>query len=156
MIDRDQLRLHVVRPTLQALGLWSAAAENLVIGTIAQESRLGTFVRQINGPALGICQMEPATHDDIWRSWLRYQPALRETMMLAFVPATTEPDAQRLVTDMGYAVAMCRLHYRRVSEALPSAGDVAALARYWKLYYNTMRGRGTEAEFIQNYRRFVG
>jgi hypothetical protein len=83
MLDPEQLRIFVVRPTLEALDLWSQAAENLVIGTAAQESHL-TYIDQKEpagrrpriGPGLGLWQMEAATHDDIWHNWLTAKPAI--------------------------------------------------------------------------------
>ena len=42
----------------------------LVMETIATESHRGKHVRQMRGPAKGIVQMEPATHDDLV-SWLK-------------------------------------------------------------------------------------
>ena len=51
--------------------LVSQEAENLLMGTAAQESALGEYIRQLgNGPALGIFQMEPETFDDIVRNYL--------------------------------------------------------------------------------------
>jgi hypothetical protein len=50
---------------------------------------------------------------------------------------------------------MCRLHYRRVPEPLPDAEDINGLAAYWKKYYNTKAGRGSESEFIINWYNLV-
>jgi len=62
-LDAGQLRMYVVRPVLRVMSAWSQPAEDLVMGTAAQESRL-TYLRQLGGgPALGLWQMEPATHD---------------------------------------------------------------------------------------------
>jgi hypothetical protein len=48
-----------------------------------------------------------------------------------------------------YAAAMCRVFYLRVPERLPQADDSAAMARYWKRYYNTHLGKGTVEGFLQ-------
>jgi hypothetical protein len=45
--------------------LASLNAIQLLMGTAAQESHLGTYLKQINGPALGVFQMEPNTEIDI-------------------------------------------------------------------------------------------
>ncbi len=37
MIDPRHLRIHVIEPALEALGLYSKAAEELILGTICQE-----------------------------------------------------------------------------------------------------------------------
>jgi len=41
-----------------------------------------------------------------------------------------------------------------VPAPLPDAGDLGGLARYWKRYFNTPKGAGTAAGFIESYRRF--
>lgn len=163
-MDIKQLLALVVRPTLIEIGLHSESAEQLVIGTICQESR-GEYIKQIGGgPALGLAQMEPATHDDIWRNFLAYHPNLKPKVIglistnvrsdafksklarTPFIPSSTE-----LLTNLKYMVAMCRVHYLRVPHALPKPGDVDALAQYWKQFYNTVHGKGHASEFVDNY-----
>ncbi|HEV2650775.1 MAG TPA: hypothetical protein VGU69_05935, partial [Rhizomicrobium sp.] len=58
-----QLANVVVRPTLARLGLNDGpVALNLLLGTAAQESG-GTYLAQYpTGPALGLWQIEPNTH----------------------------------------------------------------------------------------------
>lgn len=59
MMDKRQLR-NLIRRVLIGIGGYSEEAENLLMGTAAQESALGEYIRQLgNGPALGIFQMEP-------------------------------------------------------------------------------------------------
>ena len=43
---------------------------------------------------------------------------------------------------------MARLIYFRVPEELPANDDVIAQAKYWKKYYNTVLGSGTESGYI--------
>ena len=153
MFDAEQLRECVIRPTLVTIGLHSAAAEDLVAGTCAAESRMGTYLTQVRGPALGIYQMEPATHDDIWDHYLRHRSADVATLKRVVGSIWWDvdkgrPKAQALVVDLAYATAMCRYHYRRRPEPLPKAGDWYALAAYWKRHYNTMAGKGSEGHFL--------
>lgn len=153
-IHPDQLRVYVVRPVLEELGLHSRAAENLVLGTAAQESKMGHYVHQLGGgPALGIFQMEPFTHDDIWENYLDHIAPLADKVLAA--GRVQSADSEQLVGNLRYAAAMCRIHYWRIPAGLPGADDVPALAAYWKRYYNTELGRGTPAEFIANYRKFL-
>ncbi len=154
-MDAKQLLELVIRPTLKKLGLHSEAAEQLVIGTIWQESR-GEYIKQLGGgPALGLAQMEPATHDDIWRNYLAYKRTLANNITeLASMQCLGDgmmPDANELIGNLNYAVAMCRVHYRRVKAPLPKAGDVAGMAAYWKQYYNTPLGAGTAQEFVEHF-----
>lgn len=153
-MNSKQVRMDLVRPVLQALDPeipYTLAAENLILGTIAQESRGGTFIKQIGGPALGIVQMEPVTHADHVR-WLAERPDL-----MAKIKQVTKAgfEAGDLVWNLAYAVAMARVHYRRVPPPLPAPQAVAALADYWKQWYNTPLGAGTVEEFEESYRLWV-
>lgn len=141
-IDVNQLRTLVVRPVLVYLGMHSDAAENLVLGTILTESR-GKYLQQIKGPAVGLAQMEPATHDDIWSNYLRSKPELREKLqrLTGDVPQFT--GARGMAGNLNYSIAMCRLQYRRKRAKLPEASDPVAMAVYWKKHYNTPLGKGT-------------
>lgn len=151
MINSNQLRVFVIRPELKRLGLHSEAAENLLMGTAAQESRLGEYLRQLgNGPARGIFQMEQATEKDIWLNYLRYKPKLRAKVE-AIAGSITPYYTDVMLYNLRYAAAMCRIHYLRVKERLPDHNDVGALGDYWKKYYNTHLGRGTVNEFKRNY-----
>ena len=152
MLDPEEFRRHIIRPVLAHLDLSGAAAEDLLLGTAVMESDLAHF-RQLGGPARGLYQMEPATEEDLWRNYLDYRPALaaRVRSLLAAWP----PRTAQLVTNLSYATAMCRLHYRRVPAALPVAGDIESFARYWKRYYNTALGKGTPAQFVLKYRALV-
>ena len=151
-ISVDHLRQLVIRPACEAIGLYSLAAEELLLGTACQESKCGTFLKQLGGgPALGIFQMEPRTHDDLWANFISHRAQFAgklDQLMLG------EPDAAEMVWNLRYAAAMCRIHYYRVKGPLPAAGDLQAQAAYWKRFYNTPKGAGTEAEYIANWRRF--
>jgi len=145
-MNNQQLREYIIRPTLIELDMYSQDAENLIAGTIAQESQMGEFIKQIGGgPALGICQMEPATHNDIIDNYLSYRPELMERLegIGKFC------DANEMIYNLRYAVAMCRIHYYRQKGAIPSS--VEGQAAYWKSGYNTEQGKGAIMDYIYNY-----
>ena len=151
-MDPKHLRLYIVRPALESIGMHSPAAENLVLGTAAQESKFRWVRQHGNGPALGLFQMEPATHGDIWSSYLRYKPTLGTRIRKAIqIGILSRPEADRLMWDFRYAAIMCRVHYRRVKDPLPDEHDVWAMGHYWKDFYNTHHGRGTVEEFVDSY-----
>lgn len=144
------LRHYIIRPTLQHLQLWTKAAENLLLGTAAQESELGTYLHQLNGPALGIYQIEPATHDDIWQHYLDYRRPLAQRVL-----ALGNAREEQLIANLNYATAIARLVYLRAPQALPAHNDLDGLAHYYKRYYNTPKGKATPQQFIENYQRWV-
>lgn len=154
-ISASELQQHVIRPTLQAIGLWSDAAEYLLLGTAAQESHLGYHLTQIHGPALGIYQIEPATHADVWQNYLEYQPSLAEKVQTLLSPFNAQDKDQALITNLTYSTAIARIIYYRFPKPLPAAYDLSGLADYWKQHYNTPSGQGTVEEFMTNYKEML-
>lgn len=150
-MDSKQLLTEIINPVLQHLGLYSEVAAKLVLGTACQESNL-RYIKQLGtGPALGLYQMEPATHKDIHENYLKYKTALRTKVQQLRVPGMSDKD--NLIGNLWYSTAMCRVHYARVKAPLPE-DNVQELAEYWKQYYNTYLGKGTVQEFIQNYTKY--
>jgi hypothetical protein len=147
MIDKKNLRELVVRPTLIEIKLHSDAAEELLMLTFAQETKLGTYLRQgwkkINdglGVGLGIGSMEPRTF-----LWLK---KLYHNILGGRYP-------EELVWDLQLVVITTRLRYLVVPEALPAANDIKGLAKYWDKYYNGNPYAGTWQEAVINYNELV-
>lgn len=157
-MDVEQLHRYVVVPVLEHLdradpGIDSIAAQELVLGTALTES-VTHFIRQKGGgPALGLWQMEPATHDDIWEHWLRNRKALRDAILALVSPWPL--GAQQLCGNLYYGAAMCRIHYRRSRHSLPAPHDPLGLARMWKRVYNTSLGKGTVEKALPHFTRAV-
>jgi len=149
-INPKQLR-SLIKNTLEGLNLYSPEAEELLMGTCAQESHLGTYINQINGPALGIFQMEPATEIDIWYNYVHFNEGLKKSLGGDW----SCPSLRRLESDLAYQIVMARLHYRRVRGYLPKVDDLEGQARYWKQFYNTPKGKGTVEEYMKNYKELV-
>lgn len=151
MLDPKQFREYIVRPTLQYLGLWSEAAENLVVGTAIQESGL-RYVDQLSpgpGPAYGIYQMERPTHDSLLAWVQKTKPDIAGK--LEALKSVWPPGYQQLHTNLAYGAAMCRLHYLRAGGDLPQADDIEGLAKLWKRVYNTPKGKGKIHQFVRAY-----
>lgn len=157
MIHIPDLRMYVIQPPLKKLNLYSEAAEELLIGTVLQESLGGKYLEQ-HGPhilARGIYQMEAITFNDI-RRWMRTKDnGYYETEIITQFGFSQFPSVDRLITDLEFATVMTRLHYFRMPEKLPAADDIEGLANYWKKYYNTSLGKGTTKEFIQKYKKYA-
>lgn len=150
MIDNQQLR-HLVKETLEELDLFSWDAFNLVLGTIAHESKMGEYIKQIKGPALGICQMEPPTYNDIVErmSSFHYGKVMQLSGLTSLKCA-----AAHLEWNLKLAIAMCRMHYYLVPKRLPDTP--IGYAKFWKKYYNTELGAGTGEQFLDAYGMHIG
>ena len=144
--DKNQFRSLILRVLTNVdPALCSDAAVNLLLGTAAQESGLGEYIRQLGGgPALGVFQMEPATFD-----WLRDKYSLK------YPAALQGRMAEELEWDLFLSILTARLRYRVVPEALPSSSNTLALALYWKKHYNTPAGAGTVEQFEKNYALYI-
>lgn len=142
-----------IRSALEAICLWSQAAEDLVLGTGAHESHY-EYLQQIGGPALGYWQMEPATHDSLHVNFLAYRPALSLAVTALLNGAPVSSSA--LVTNIPYAAAMCRVRYYDSDYPLPQAGDIEGYAAMWKSVYNSVEGAGTVQEFLDDWQTYIG
>lgn len=158
-IYTKQLIERIIKPTLDKIGLSGRAAEQLVAGTIAQESLMGSFISQIDGPALGIAQVEPFTHYDIYKNFLLFRDDLKNTILQAsditLKKEEKMPNDNLLITNLSYAVCMCRMVYYRVPERLPDENDIEGMADYWKEHYNTPLGLGTKPAFMKSWERYL-
>lgn len=154
-MNPKQLRELVIRPTLHALGMWSQAAEDLMLGTACQESHCGKYIRQVgcsgNIGAFGIWQMEIATARDIYDNYLRYKPELNHTVEMLRPAGQSISDS--LICNLAYACAMARIKYYRDPAAIPN--DLLGQANMWKRVYNTALGKGTVAEYMDNWVRYA-
>lgn len=154
MLNITQFRELIVKSSLNDLLLYSPDAEELLVFTCAVESLGGTYLHQVNGPALGIYQMEPVTYNDIWETYIKPRGPLTMRLMTNFhLPSM--PSEEQLIYDLRYATAMSRIFYARVKEPLPSASDENAIWDYYKKYYNTSQGAAVKEDSIQKYHDFV-
>lgn len=152
-IQVNQLVEYIITPALLSITsnvLYSKAAVSLLIGTSANESMLGKYVHQINGPALGIYQIEPNTHKDVWNNYINFRPDLSKVLFDLYPRIEKGIDDDLLIYDHRYSTIIARIIYYRVPEALPDNGDIIGQAKYWKKYYNTNLGSGTESGYIMN------
>ena len=135
----------VIKPALEKLGLWSTAAEELVLGTAIVESALIYLRQHGGGPAQGLWQVEPKAHEDLYTSFLSYGQELGSRLMELRAPGLSM--SENLATNLMYGAAVCRLCYYRQPEALPEAGGIEGQAAFWKQHYNTPLGAGTVSKY---------
>lgn len=157
MINPNQLREMIIEvlSTAPEPRLNSPVAVELLMLTFAVESHLGTYLKQVKGPALGIGQMEPFTEEDLWRSYLKYNKPLRTWVHEMTSEYVIGGKIHELKYNLAYQIAMTRLHYWRRPEPLPPTADPYALAEYWKDHYNTHLGKGTVTKAVIDYKRLV-
>lgn len=151
----DELRLLVVRPTLKHLRAWSAGMENLLLGTAAQESQLGFHLKQGRRHGLGIYQIQPHTHREIWDDYLIDHPALASKVRgLASQRDFLDHPHSELTTNLRYATAIAWLIYRSAGVERVEENDVGDMARLWHQHFH--HGPSASARDFQcSYARLV-
>jgi len=138
-ISVSDLRQHIIKPCLIEAGLWSLAAENLIVGIGLVESNF-SYVKQIGGIAnggLGVFQMEKLTHDDLVK-YVSSRPITEKAILAA--SNTKEFDSNSLVYNLRYATLMTRLFFLRDPNPLPDAKNYGAMTELHKRRYNTVLG----------------
>ena len=156
----SQVKEYIIIPVLKQMSIpYSEEAVELLAMTAAHESNGGEYIKQVKGPACGIYQMEPATHEDIWDNYLDYRDTLKDDVVR--LTSFCEVDAQEMVGNLYYATALARIHYWRVSSSLPKRSDYSVgvewlenLAQYAKEHYNTHLGKATPAKYLTAYLRW--
>jgi hypothetical protein len=150
-MNAQQLHDYIIKPTLEYMGgnYYSKDAAFLLLCTAAIESNCGEYVKQINGPALGIFQMEPPTESDIWEHCdaLQYDEFNELIADLLSVNLNQQGDDALMLLPM-YACAMARLKYSMDKAPLPDRNDIKAVYEYYKRIYNTPLGASTYEKFL--------
>lgn len=141
-LDLSDLKVRVIVPALARIGMDGAAAVNLLAGTALVESGCRRLVQDGGGPALGLWQMEPFTHDDIWNTFLPGGRMNGVVTALLSMRGNWPPASGQMTGNAFYACAMARLKYYRAPDPLPAASDAAGMCGLWKRIYNTSLGAG--------------
>lgn len=149
-MNKNQLTELVIIPTLKQIPNGYLDAAVLAIQMIiAHESKGGEYIAQIKGPALGVIQMEPATHDDVWNNGDSiYKNAELLKIVTPGLGVKNIPKPERLIYDLRYNVFMARQKLFMVSEALPK--DPEDMAVYLKKYWNGT-GKATASKYFYDY-----
>lgn len=154
-ICANELRQWVIKPTLKRLGVYSKAAENLLLATAAFESGLGSHLKPAGQRALGIYQIHSLSHRHVWDDFLASQTDTASLVRgLASQHDFLEHPHAELATNLSYATAIAWYLYARNSDfKLPAdANDVQALSKLWKRYYHP-KAHGSADEFCASYKR---
>lgn len=123
---------------------------NMLLETAYVESNCGEYIKQINGPACGVFQMEPNTAKDIQNNYLKYNKKYQEYHDALYIKCLTLDE--NLCYNLAYSIFMCRMFYLRIKESIPNT--VESRAKYWKKYYNTELGKGTVEKYIEKEKKY--
>lgn len=125
---------------------YSTTAHNLLMGTAAQESLLGTYLVQQSGPGVSPFMLTP--------SLIPMQLAKLTDQQRNFINSWSinndATNAGELVTNLCLAAMLCRVWYWNVPYSLPP-NTRSGLWRYYKQWFNTYSGAATESQWNTNW-----
>lgn len=154
-MNKEQLTDLVIIPTLDEIPKgYSGEAVMAIQMIIAHESNGGEYIAQTKGPALGLTQIEPATHDDVWKHG---DSIWKNAVKLGIISKTERllkkhPDAFRLVYDLRYAIFMTRQKLFMAKGALPA--NASDMAVYLKKHWNG-NGKSTPIKYHTDFLRWA-
>tara|TARA_Y100001963_G_scaffold153069_1_gene239069 strand:- start:3620 stop:4084 length:465 start_codon:yes stop_codon:yes gene_type:complete len=139
----------IAEHALYKLNSYSDDALALVVRTGMAESGYRALKGYGEGnPAIGFWQIEPATLNDMVDNYIKYRPHYSKNLISLGMNFNDDMIIS-VISNMAVQAGLCRLHYRRDKNPIPSWDDLEAQAKYWKRVYNTVEGRGTVEHFIK-------
>lgn len=155
-ICATELRQWVIKPTLKRLGVYSKAAENLLLATAAQESGLGSHLKPAGQRALGIYQIHSLSHRHIWDDHLAQRSDMASVVrgLASQHDFLSQPHAE-LATNLSYATAIAWFMYARHADfRLAKNDNIETLASLWKRFYHP-KSKLSVKDFSDNFNRYV-
>ena len=134
----------IVREVLHDMDRHSGQAELAIMMIIAHESFEGNYWFQIGGPALGVIQMEPVTHDSVWD--------FGDTVHANAKKLGLVRDVTQLYKSLEYNIFMAR--QRLLMDVNPFPKHARELSIYLKEYWNA-GGRAGDLDYYTAYQRWL-
>ncbi len=150
----------VTTDTLKQLGLYSERATMAIAMIVAHESDKGKYLKQIGGgPALGVIQMEPETHYNVWKhcdNIKHYADILGIDHCQLSLSSTQQKinSASPLIYDLRYNVFMARMML--IMDPNPLPYDAYSMSRYLKRCWNTHLGAATSDDYYNAWSSWTG
>ena len=140
----------IVEYSLYKINSYSDDALALVVRTGMAESGYRALRGYGEGnPAIGFWQIEPATMHDMIDNYLKYRKKYREALQGLGMQFKGDDIEMSVMSNLAVQAALCRIHYRRDKDPIPSWDDLEAQGKYWKKVYNTFKGKGTVGHFVE-------
>ncbi|MCK5894890.1 MAG: hypothetical protein KAG53_10930 [Endozoicomonadaceae bacterium] len=159
-ICANEFREYVVQPTLKDIDFPSLFAENLLLGTAAVESDLGSHLHLADHASLGIYQISPTTHRKIWDTFLynRHDLASKVRGLASQREFLLRPHAE-LATNLSYSTAIALMVYLSTKKNFDelAANNPQVLADTWLQYFKSEQSEsnGSSERFIESYNHLI-
>ena len=139
-----------IERVLEKYGLHCSNSVLILLKMIAAFESMGfECVGQLDGPALGLFQMEPRTFYDVIR-YIKLRPD-----KFNFDFCGKDISELNLIFCIERQIVLARIFFMRIPEPLPDFKDLDALASYAKKYWNTEKGKTTKEDYKNAYMRLI-
>ena len=161
MISSTQIK-SLIKSTCEKMGdkFASEDAITLVHETGFVESGY-KYLRQLgDGPAVSFWQVEPQSCVDNLQHYLKHRKSLMgkcaDASMVDLKHWQNYDErlwGEILEKNIAAGIVHCRLKLWRIPKSLPNT--LEGRANYWKKYYNTDQGKGTEEKYIDTVKEYL-
>lgn len=151
-MNKLQLQELIVEPVMREIPHgYSEEAVTAFMMCVAHESKCGTYIKQINGPALGLPQIEPLTHNETWKHGDSiWDNAYRIGLINHYeFESKLHPNPNRLLYDLRYNVFMFRQRMFMKKGAIPK--DLHGISAYLKTHWNSVHGKAHYGSYYDDY-----
>ncbi len=143
--------IELTHKVCEALGHGSkGTAQNLLLETACAETLLGSYPDRYAKNGHGLHQLDDIAVIDIQE---RVRAKDLEKIISAFGVNIQDVEPSDLGSDPLLSTIFCRLKYKLRPEPIPAS--LEARAMYWKLFYNTMKGKGHPDEYISKSQQLI-
>lgn len=156
-INASDLRELIIKPYLQALGEHSVVAENLLLGTAAQESSLGLHCYCAHTKGLELYRITAEKHLELWDTYQVQFPELasQQRGSASQQQFLRNPHGE-LMSNLTYATGIAWMIYRRSLIDVSKPLEAFSLAQLWTNHFdNGTRCLRNPDDFVQTYRKLV-
>ena len=123
-------------------------ASLMIIETAVAETGLGEIEDKTTSAGMGLTQFDAYPFEDIKKRSMRLRPKILKDLKVDI--SLVEWDDLRYNDFL--SLLFTRLHYWLKGDPIPET--LEERAKYWKLHYNTVQGKGTVEHYLEMNRKF--
>jgi hypothetical protein len=125
-------------------------ANILLTETAIAETEMGlTKDNTILDIGVGIMQFDKVGFDDIKERSMKYRERILDCLKIDI----DKVELNHLAYNPYLSVLFARLKYKLIPDPIPKT--LEGRAKYWKKYYNSSKGKGTEEHYINAVKRYL-
>ena len=118
-------------------------AKEMIIETAIAETGLGQIEDKTVGAGMGLTQFDEMPFNDVRNRTMKLKSQIQRDLKIDI--SLVEWDDLRY--NQFLALLFTRLHYWLKGDPIPAT--IEERAKYWKLHYNTVQGKGTPEHYLE-------